>query len=141
METTSKLCAAQGAFYLATGIWPLVSRRTFEAVTGPKTDFWLVKTVGVMVAVIGGTLLTAGRRERVTPEIAWLAAGAAAGFVAIDTWYVSRGRIAPVYLADAALEAGLLGLWARVRRRGARARASAPRAAPPARPLGALPAT
>lgn len=51
------LALAQGAFYLATGIWPLVSMRTFERVTGPKTDKWLVKTAGVLITAIGGALM------------------------------------------------------------------------------------
>jgi hypothetical protein len=34
-----------------TGLWPLVSIGTFQQVTGPKTDLWLVKTVGVLIAV------------------------------------------------------------------------------------------
>jgi protein-S-isoprenylcysteine O-methyltransferase Ste14 len=38
----------------------LVSRRTFEAVTGPKADFWLAQTVGVLVACIGSALGYAG---------------------------------------------------------------------------------
>jgi len=29
------------------GVWPLVSLRTFEGVTRPKVDSWLVKSVGV----------------------------------------------------------------------------------------------
>ena len=53
--------------------------RTFEAVTGPKTDLWLVKTVGVLVAVIGAVLATAGLRGRVPPELALLGAGGALG--------------------------------------------------------------
>jgi hypothetical protein len=48
----------QAAYYLMTGLWPLFHRRSFEAVTGPKTDYWLVRTVGVLVAAIGG-----GRRS------------------------------------------------------------------------------
>lgn len=32
------LTVLQGAYYLATGVWPLVSRRSFERVTGPRTD-------------------------------------------------------------------------------------------------------
>jgi hypothetical protein len=35
---------AQGAYHLVTGVWPLVSMRTFASVTGPKVDKWLVKT-------------------------------------------------------------------------------------------------
>jgi hypothetical protein len=43
----------QGIFYALTGFWPLISRRTFEKVTGPKHDFWLVNTVGVVIGTIG----------------------------------------------------------------------------------------
>jgi hypothetical protein len=114
------LALGQGIYYVATGVWPLVSMRTFEAVTGPKVDRWLVKTVGVLVSVIGLALVTAARRERVEPESALLAAGSAAGLAAIDTNYTARGRIAKVYLLDAILELALVGAWAlaiRARRR------------------------
>ena len=39
--------------------------RSFEAVTGPNRDEWLVKTVGALVGVLGGGLLWAGARGRV----------------------------------------------------------------------------
>ena len=35
----------------------------------------------------------------------------AAGLAAIDVYYVSKGRISPVYLLDAVLEAVLLVGW------------------------------
>ncbi len=41
------LALGHSAFYVATGIWPVLSRRSFEAVTGPKREDWLVKTFGV----------------------------------------------------------------------------------------------
>ncbi len=47
----------QGAFWLAAGVWPLLHYRSFEAVTGPKQDDWLVKTIGGLIAVVGATLL------------------------------------------------------------------------------------
>lgn len=104
---------AQGAYYLATGLWPFVSMRSFLAVTGPKADLWLVRTVGGLVGVVGGVLLAAGRRERVTPEIRWLGAGSAAALGLIESYYALKGRISPVYLADAVAEAGIVGAWAR----------------------------
>jgi hypothetical protein len=106
------VAAAQGIFYLATGIWSLVSRRSFENVTGSKSDYWLVQTVGVLVSVIGASLISAGARRQVTPETAALAVGAAGGLAGIDLLYVSRKRIRPIYLLDAAAEAGLMGGWA-----------------------------
>ena len=46
------LAMIQGAYFLATGIWPLLHLASFMRVTGPKTDRWLVKTVGALVAVL-----------------------------------------------------------------------------------------
>ncbi|HEX6750483.1 MAG TPA: hypothetical protein VF092_24555 [Longimicrobium sp.] len=102
----------QGAWFAATGIWPFLSMETFEDVTGPKEDRWLVKTVGGLVAVIGGALVSAGLRRRVTPEIAAVGAGAAAVLAGIDVVYTARRRIPPVYLGDAAAEGLLIAGWA-----------------------------
>jgi hypothetical protein len=96
--------AAQGVYYLLTGIWPLVSIRTFELVTGPKTDDWLVQTVGVLAGVIGATLLVGGLRVRPRLETLVLSLGAALGFAGVDVTFVLAGRIPPIYLADAAAE-------------------------------------
>ena len=106
------VAAGQGAMYLVTGLWPLVSLRTFERVTGPKVDGWLVKTVGVIVASVGPVLLAAARRNRITPEIALLGASCAASLAGIDVVYVSRRRISPIYLADALAELVCIGGWA-----------------------------
>ncbi|MFY3743571.1 hypothetical protein [Anaeromyxobacter sp. PSR-1] len=121
------LALGQGAFYAATGAWPLVHMPSFVAVTGPKLEPWLVRTVGVLVGTIGGTLLSAGARRRITPEVRWLALASAAGIAAIELWYAGRRRrIAPVYLLDGAGELALAAAWvalgARRRVRGGVAR-------------------
>jgi len=119
-----RVLRAQGAYYLSTGASPFVSRRMFEAVTGPKPEWWLVQTVGALTGVIGATLLAAGAREEPPPEVIGLAAGSAVTFATIDVVYVAyvaRGRIAPTFLIDAVAQAGLLaGLAAAARRRAAR---------------------
>lgn len=101
----------QGIYYLPTGIWPLLSLRTFMAVTGPKVDGWLVKAVGALITVIGGVLVLAGWRQRATPEIKLLGIGSAAGLAAIDVVYVARRRISPIYLLDALAEVLLVAAW------------------------------
>jgi hypothetical protein len=106
-----QLALLQGGYFLLTGIWPLLSRRTFEAVTGAKQDFWLARTVGVLVASVGSVLVLTGKRDRVGPDARWLAASSAAGLAAIDILYAARGRISKVYLADAAIEAALVSAW------------------------------
>jgi hypothetical protein len=101
----------QGGYYLLTGAWPLVSLATFEAVTGPKTEDWLVHTVGVLVIVIGAVLLTAATQRGVHAPVVVLAVGSAAGLAAIEFFYVLRGVIWPIYMLDAVGELGLIALW------------------------------
>jgi len=105
------LAIVQGSYFAATGIWSLVDIESFEAVTGPKVDKWLVRTVGVLVTAIGGALISAGVRHKVTGEIKGLGVGSAIGLAAIDLIYTSRRRIAPIYLADAAVEATVATMW------------------------------
>ena len=114
-EMSRWLALGQGAYFFATGVWPLLSMRTFEAVTGPKTDRWLVKTVGVQVGVVGLVLLLAGAGGRITPEVVLLAIGSALGLAGIDVWYVARGVIPRIYLLDAAAEAVLIAAWVAAR--------------------------
>ncbi len=83
---------AHGLYSLVTGLWPLLSIRTFQVVTGRKVDLWLVKTVGVLVGVIGVVLIVAALRSRVTTEIILLAVGSAAGLTGIDVVYVLKGE-------------------------------------------------
>jgi hypothetical protein len=115
-----KLALVQGVFYLATGIWPLVDIDSFQAVTGPKHDLWLVRTVGVLVAVIGTVLVLSGRRQNIGAEIILLAIGSALGLAAIDVFYVLNGTISPIYLADAGVELVLAAGWALAGRQDSR---------------------
>jgi hypothetical protein len=109
-----RIAILHGVYYLVTGVWPLLSMRTFEAVTGPKADRWLVRMVGVLAAVIGGVLLRDGLgRKGGRPPDAGLAVGAALGFIAIDVVHVTRGRISRIYLLDALAEAAFVGAWLR----------------------------
>jgi hypothetical protein len=104
MEAERRVLLAQGSYYVATGVAPFISRAAFEAVTGGKREWWLVQTAGVLVTAVGAGLVSAAVRDRVTPEIAAIAAGCAAGLAAIEVVYSFRRRIAPTYLADAAVQ-------------------------------------
>lgn len=97
----------QAGYFAFTGIWPLVHMRSFLVVTGPKTDLWLVKTVGVLVAAIGIDAV----RGSIDPATFALAAGTAAALAAIDFIYVFRRVIDKIYLLDAAAEAALVIAW------------------------------
>ena len=111
------ILGAQGAYYLATGTWAVVPRRSFEAVTGPKTDYWLVRTVGLLAAAIGGSLLVATREERPSREAVLLAAAAGTAFSTVDVVGVASHVLRPLYLGDAALHLALATAAARARGR------------------------
>lgn len=102
---------SQGGYFFFTGIWPIFSIQTFMAVTGPKTDLWLVKTVGLVLAVIGLALLVAGACSEVALPVVILATGSAAALAAVDVIYAVKKVIAPVYLLDAVLEAAIIAWW------------------------------
>ncbi len=108
-----RIAQIQAAYFLVTGIWPFLSRRSFEAVTGPKQDYWLVQVVGSLVAVIGASLAAASRQDRAleTSPLQILAIGSAASLGAADVAFAARRRISRIYLADAAAEAALVGAW------------------------------
>ncbi len=111
-DPLARVALAQGLFYLLGGLWPLVSLGTFLRVTGPKTDLWPVKTVGAMILVAAVPLLLAAARGYVPAEVALLGAASAAALAAVDVVYVAGHVIGPVYLLDAAVEAGLVVWWA-----------------------------
>ncbi len=111
------LMAIQSAYYGVTGIWPILHLPSFEAVTGPKIDDWLVHMVGLLAAAIGVVLGVATVRNRVrAPEAVLLAATSAAAFAAIDLWYGLTGRISAIYLADAVVQICLIAGLALTRR-------------------------
>lgn len=111
LNSFTVLAVLHGVFYFLTGVWPLLSIDSFQRVTGPKRDLWLVQTVGVVIAVIGVTLTVAGFRNAPSVEVVVLAVGAALALAAVDVIFVSLRQISPIYLADAAAEVLLAAGW------------------------------
>jgi hypothetical protein len=122
---------AQGLYFLATGVWPIVSTETFQLVTGRKSDHliadppteadhWMLNTIAALIIAIALVILVAARRRRVSFDVALLALLSAAALTIIDIVYVARGTIAPIYLADAAIEVVLIGGWGWVLAKGER---------------------
>lgn len=95
----------QGLYYALTGIWPLLHLQSFEYISGPKTDRWLVKSVAFLVLSSGIIFLYTGL---VNPLIPWetvlLAIFNALSLMVIDLHYVRIRRISNIYLLDAAVE-------------------------------------
>ncbi|MET9958280.1 hypothetical protein ABZ128_04210 [Streptomyces sp. NPDC006326] len=112
------IARAQGLFNLAGGLWPLVSLRTFERIYGPKTDGWLQKTSGALLASAGITMLLADAGTEGVRHARRTGIGTAVTFLAIDLIYVPRRRIPATYLWDAAKEAAWLVAWWAARSKG-----------------------
>lgn len=109
---------AQGVFNVLTGLWPLVHIRSFEAVFGPKTDKWLVRTVGGLLLVNGIAQFRAGRGGAADVQPARrVGMGTAATLAAVDLIYVGNGTLSKMYLLDAAAELLWITLWRRNRSR------------------------
>lgn len=101
----------QGIYFFVTGVWPLLSMKTFLMVTGPKTDLWLVKTVGMILAVIGAVLILAQVNAEINTSIIVLAIGSAISLATVEFIYVAKRVISPIYLADAVAELILVAWW------------------------------
>lgn len=94
-----------GAYYLITAVWPLVSIKSFEAVTGPKTDRWLVYTVSCFL--IGPSLLylySGIQIEDPHPLVVFLALINCLALLIIDVTFVVKKVIWKTYLLDALAE-------------------------------------
>jgi hypothetical protein len=111
-----RLSRAQGAYYLATGIWPVLHRRSFEAISGEKQDYWLVRTVGLITTAVGLSVIIGSRRTQARPEMAVLEVGTATGFAMIDLTYGLSRRISAVYLVDGAVQVAFIALGLRPRK-------------------------
>jgi hypothetical protein len=101
----------QGIYFFVFGIWPLLSMGTFLKVTGPKTDLWLVKTVGLILAVIGVVLIYAQINAEINASIIILAIGSALSLALVEFVYVAKRVISPIYLGDALVELIIIGWW------------------------------
>jgi hypothetical protein len=96
-------------YLVATGVWSLAHRPSFERVTGPKEDYWLVQTVGALAIAVGASLGVAGRRRAQEPETIVLGAASCIAF-GLASLRASQTE-SRVYLGDALLEIAFLAAW------------------------------
>ena len=109
------LAKVHGAFNIGSGAWPMLHRRSFEAVFGPKEDRFLMYTVAGLLTSVGYTQIGSS-----TPD-QWHVArrlGVATSYtlLMIDAIYVPRGVISKTYLLDAVAESAFLAAWMLVSR-------------------------
>lgn len=102
----------QGSYTLINALWAIVDIDSFMKVTGPKTDIWLVKTVSVVLAAIGITLLVhASAKEANKLPAAILGMTTSLGLSIIDFYYSGNEVISMVYAIDGAVEVLFFVVW------------------------------
>ncbi|MGV3504888.1 MAG: hypothetical protein ACO1O1_14355 [Adhaeribacter sp.] len=101
----------QGLYFLLPSVWPLVHMPSFLAVTGPKVDLWLVRTVALLLIAMSLTFLTAAWRREYISALGVLAVSSACGLAFIDFYYALQDRIWDTYLIDGVGELALILAW------------------------------
>ncbi|HEY6957803.1 MAG TPA: hypothetical protein VI814_03175 [Candidatus Limnocylindria bacterium] len=110
--TLASVERAHIAYWIFGAVWPLVSMRSFERVTGNKRDEWLVRTVSLLMLSVVATLAALGRSRRDEAALRLLGATSAGALGSVALVGPLVGRISPVYLMDAAVDTALTALWA-----------------------------
>ena len=101
----------QGVFYVLTGLWPIVHRKSFEKVMGRKSEGSLAQTMGGMIAAVGAALIVGSLDDRPSRSLKWLGMGSAIALGLADLVFATRGKTSRVYFADAAAEGAALAGW------------------------------
>jgi hypothetical protein len=99
-----KFVIAHSLYLLGVGLWPLISMQSFIAVTGYKTDQWLVHQVGLLAIAIGIVLIIASRKYKLDLLLVRLALYSTVSFLFIDVFYSVNGTISKIYLVDALIQ-------------------------------------
>jgi hypothetical protein len=108
---TCWLILVQSIYLMITAIWPLLSIDSFMAITGYKTDTWLVMTVAALLLAVSlcMALYLVIRTDR--RPAALLGMCTAVALVSIDVYYVAHRIISKIYLLDAAIQLVILVSW------------------------------
>jgi len=106
------LAKGQGAYYLIGGMWPLLHMQSFEAVTGPKDDSWLVRSVAGILVVVGAILVHDAARGDVAKSVRFLAAGVSAVLAIVALFSSLAGFISWLFFFDGLAHMAFALAWA-----------------------------
>jgi len=101
----------QGAYDLVGGLWPLLHMASFEAVTGPKTDDWLVRTVAGILVVVGVVLIQNALRGSVGHSVQWIAGGISLVLASVAMISSLAGFISWLYFFDGLIHLAFALAW------------------------------
>jgi hypothetical protein len=101
----------QAIYFFLTALWGLVDIDSFMAVTGPKADIWLVKTVSVLLIPIVISMLCGIFLDAHPLHVILVAGTAAAVLAFIDFYYTANNTIRNVYALDGIVETLFVLSW------------------------------
>lgn len=101
----------QGAYDLVGGLWPLLHMASFEALTGPKTDGWLVRTVAGILVVVGVVLIQNALRGSVGHSVRWIAGGISLVLASVALISSLAGFISWLYFFDGLFHLAFALAW------------------------------
>jgi hypothetical protein len=111
MKLVKIILSVQSIYTLLTALWPLVHIESFMFVTGPKTDIWLVKTIGALLIPIALTLMYYLYKSSDLRPAIILGSTTAVAFIAVDFYYALNDVISDIYLLDGVVEILFLICW------------------------------
>lgn len=109
MKFYKLLIVLQSSYLLITAVWPIAHIESFMDVTGPKTDIWLVKTVGALLIPVAAALFFQPNRPNRTSFL--LGGGTAISFIVINFYYALNDIIADIYLIDGVVQILFFLCW------------------------------
>ena len=111
MKQFRTVIIAQSTYIFITAAWPILDIESFMAVTGYKTDIWLVKTVGALLIPIAACLsMYLFIRSDIRPAIV-LGTLTSISFLTIDFYYALSDVISDVYMVDGIVQLFFLAAW------------------------------
>lgn len=105
------LAMVQGMYDLLGGLWPLLHLQSFEQVTGPKSDDWLVRSVAGILVVVGIGLLYDASHHRLAAGMRRTAAGISLVLALVALISSTAGWVSWLYFIDGLAHASFFLGW------------------------------
>ncbi|MFL5730321.1 MAG: hypothetical protein ACJ75J_12615 [Cytophagaceae bacterium] len=98
-------------YFMAIGIWPVIDLNSFVFFTGPKTDIWMAKALGLLMTLTGILVISATIRNKLIMELILLIIFSAAVLAGVEFYYGWNDLIPEIYLLDATAEFFFILCW------------------------------
>ena len=104
----------QGWYYLIFGLWVAVGLATIQSHTFPEpgfSQFWMLRVIGVAVAIVGVFLIRASRRKSARSIFTALVIATPTLLAAGEIVAMLNSKLPPTFMIDSVMELGFLVWW------------------------------